>query len=267
MLLFIQHEVNHVFKPLRNIEGKGKKLNKWRDTMKTRTLTMAVLAVAVVSVASFGQGSTYWYNYTDPSWPYRYSEPDQAYPIVAPYYYHPGYDTVAMVLLGANDNYILTDWGKGVKIGTTGYGKLAATAEPIWIHASNAVSPGSVTFPYQVGIGTTNPGSRLTIEGSLALKSVVSNGNYDAAFDDIVILVNSSSSSTVTLPAAVWPDRIGRTYYIKRVGTGSVLVQPGPLDYIDNLARGAAKTLTAQNQCIQIVLGSLNHWYIISNNN
>lgn len=97
-----------------------------------------------------------------------------------------------------------------------------------------------------VGVGTTTPGSKLTVNGSFAAAfRTVTATTFAADENDYYITWNGTAAGTVTLPASTsGTDRTGRLYYVKNTtalytltidGAGSemidngqtVLLQPG----------------------------------------
>lgn len=71
------------------------------------------------------------------------------------------------------------------------------------------------------GIGTTTPGSKLTVNGSFAAayKSVTTS-TYTAGEDDFYVVWNGTGAGTITLPAsASGADRTGRLYYFKNTSS------------------------------------------------
>ena len=94
----------------------------------------------------------------------------------------------------------------------------------------------------------------LKLETYLNVKIVQS--NYNIGQDDVIILVNSVSNVTVTLPNV---SSNGKFYVIKNVGTGSVTVTPSGSSTIDGLSY---VILNMKNQTIEIVSDGSN-WYII----
>ncbi|ROL58455.1 tail fiber protein [Bacteroidetes/Chlorobi group bacterium Naka2016] len=80
-----------------------------------------------------------------------------------------------------------------------------------------------VTGSGNVGVGTTNPNSTLSIEGSISTKvSVVTSGvTLDETYH--TVLANASSNITITLPNPS-TSNVGRTYIIKNINTGNVTI-------------------------------------------
>lgn len=81
-----------------------------------------------------------------------------------------------------------------------------------------------------VGIDTTTPGSKLTVNGSFAPAYRAVTGNYTMTGDDYYLVSNSAANSTVTLPAAqaVGSGNFkGRLYEIKNTHATSTLTVVG----------------------------------------
>lgn len=68
-----------------------------------------------------------------------------------------------------------------------------------------------------VGIGTTNPGSKLTVNGSFAAAySPITATTYTAGENDFYIVWNGTAAGTITLlPSSDPPGRTGRLYFFK----------------------------------------------------
>jgi hypothetical protein len=75
----------------------------------------------------------------------------------------------------------------------------------------------------EVGIGTNNPTSTFSVQGSVSHKVSVVTAN--TTLDDTyhTVLVNSTSALTITLPNPS-PTNVGRTYVIKNINTGVVTI-------------------------------------------
>ncbi len=80
-----------------------------------------------------------------------------------------------------------------------------------------------------VGIGTTTPGSKLTVNGSFAAAfTPVTANTYTIGENDFSIRWNGTADGIITLLASsTTPDRTGRLYFIKNVSTASVLTIDG----------------------------------------
>ncbi|WP_353718694.1 hypothetical protein [Dyadobacter sp. 676] len=68
-----------------------------------------------------------------------------------------------------------------------------------------------------VGIGTTTPGSKLTVNGSFAAaNTIVTANSHLAGENEFFITWNGTAAGTITLPASTSaPDRTGRLYFFK----------------------------------------------------
>lgn len=87
-----------------------------------------------------------------------------------------------------------------------------------------------------VGINTSDPGSKLTVSGSFAAtyRSVTTSGNVNA--DDYYLAYNGNSNGILTLPAVIngSGNFIGRTYHFKNTGTATLSVATSGAELIDN---------------------------------
>jgi len=86
-----------------------------------------------------------------------------------------------------------------------------------------------------IGINTSDPGSKLTVNGSFAAtyKTTGTSGPVDA--NDYYIAYNGNSNGTLTLPAAVSGSGnfIGRTYHFKNTGTATLSIAASGTELID----------------------------------
>lgn len=98
-----------------------------------------------------------------------------------------------------------------------------------------------------VGINTPNPTSVLTVNGSVSKKITAINTSTTLDISHSVILSNSTSGITLTLPSANGIK--GRSYTIKNIGTGNTLIKPSANEKID---LGNSATLSS-GQIITIV--------------
>jgi hypothetical protein len=85
-----------------------------------------------------------------------------------------------------------------------------------------------------VGVSTANPSSTLDVNGSLATAVSVVTGNTTLGAAHSVVLANSASNLTVTLPSAA--GITGRSYTIKNISTGKVTVAAVSSQVIDDVA-------------------------------
>lgn len=87
-----------------------------------------------------------------------------------------------------------------------------------------------------IGINTSDPGSKLTVNGSFAAtyKTTATSGPVDA--NDYYIAYSGNSNGTLTLPAAVTGSGnfIGRTYHFKNTGTATLSIAASGTELIDN---------------------------------
>lgn len=115
----------------------------------------------------------------------------------------------------------------------------------------------SISVNAQVGVGTSSPKSMLDVNGSLGTKVSAITANTTLDINYSVVLCNSSSAMTVTLPAAATCS--GRQYTIKNINTGAVTITPNGSETID------AETfykLSQQYDIISIVSNGTN-WNIL----
>ncbi|GEP93993.1 hypothetical protein [Chitinophaga cymbidii] len=117
------------------------------------------------------------------------------------------------------------------------------------------------------GIGTSNPSSRLHVNGSLATNLVVAtNSPYAATADDYTIIVTPAGGAgnfQVTLPPAA--SGKGRIYVIKRFD-GST---PRPVEVVptgaDDIDGSASFSFDAVNlSCYTFQSDGVSRWYVIS---
>ena len=116
----------------------------------------------------------------------------------------------------------------------------------LWLNAQNA------------GVGTLSPSSTFEVNGSLATKVITITGNTTLSSVHAVILCNSSSNFTVTLPTAVGIS--GRLYTIKNINTNLITILTTGGQTIDGLT---SKFLTAQYNTVQLVSSGSN-WYVLN---
>lgn len=98
------------------------------------------------------------------------------------------------------------------------------------------------------GIGTSTPGSKLTVNGSFAAAYTAVTGNYAMTAADHYVVSNSAANSTVTLPAALAAgsgNYKGRLYQIKNTHTSSTLiVAANGAELIDDIGATGVATLS-----------------------
>jgi hypothetical protein len=108
----------------------------------------------------------------------------------------------------------------------------------------------------------TNINTSGTIKsGGIISKLVSINDNYTVLPSDEIIIVNSTSLKTITLPNA--SELSGRTYLIKRIGTGTITVAAATSDYIDGLS---TFTLGVRYKYVKLVSDGTTNWVIVGNN-
>lgn len=74
--------------------------------------------------------------------------------------------------------------------------------------------------------------AKLHVDGSFATTVTTTTVNLTLDDSHQIVLVNSPEQRTITLPSAV--DKKGRQYTIKKIGSGTVNVQPSNGEKIDN---------------------------------
>ncbi|WP_131726159.1 hypothetical protein [Chryseobacterium sp. Leaf405] len=88
-----------------------------------------------------------------------------------------------------------------------------------------------------VGIGTVDPKSKLTVNGSFAgAYNLITNNTYAVAENDFSIMWNGSANGILTLPISTdSPDRVGRLYYFKNGSTAfSLTINANGTELIDD---------------------------------
>ncbi len=88
------------------------------------------------------------------------------------------------------------------------------------------------------GIGTTTPGSKLSVNGSFGAQytNVTTGGAVGA--NDFYIAYNGSTNGTLTLPAAISGSGnfLGRMYHFKNTGSATLTIAANGAELIDNQA-------------------------------
>jgi hypothetical protein len=87
------------------------------------------------------------------------------------------------------------------------------------------------------GIGTSTPGSKLTVNGSFAAAyTSITATTYTAGENDFYIVWNGTAAGTITLPASTsGPDRTGRLYYFKNTtATFTLTIDAAGTELVDN---------------------------------
>ncbi len=115
----------------------------------------------------------------------------------------------------------------------------------------------SISLQAQVGVGTTSPLSMLDVNGSLATKVSTVTGSTTLDINYSVVLCNSSSAVTITLPSA--SSCSGRQYTVKNINTGAVTITPNGSQAIDG---NSFFILSSQYNIISIVSDGTN-WSIL----
>ncbi|MEI9943347.1 MAG: hypothetical protein WDN26_03930 [Chitinophagaceae bacterium] len=113
------------------------------------------------------------------------------------------------------------------------------------------------------GIGTTQPGSKLTVNGSFAgTYSNITAITYSMTAADYYLAWNGASNGTITLPAyntAVSPATTikGRMYYIKNTSTSSALtVAANGTEKLDNQTGAAVASISLPSGYIAIIIST-----------
>lgn len=99
-----------------------------------------------------------------------------------------------------------------------------------------------------IGIGTSSPGSKLTVNGSFASAYKPVTANYTMTAADFYVVSNSASNSTITLPAALAAGSgnfQGRLYEIKNTHpTSTLTVRPNGSELIDDVGATGVGSIT-----------------------
>ncbi len=116
---------------------------------------------------------------------------------------------------------------------------------------------GTGTNAVNVGIGTTSPGSTLTVNGGLTLKRYAASSNYTATASDYIIAA-TSAGLTITLPDATSFDA-GRMYIIKAEYTSGTSIT---LATTSSQTIDGSSTLpkVSQSSCIRLYSDGKNWW-------
>jgi|SRR5688572_4409672 len=108
------------------------------------------------------------------------------------------------------------------------------------------------------GVGTLTPSSTLEVNGSLATKVTTITGNTTLTSADAVVLCNSASNFTVTLPSAIGIS--GRIYTIKNINTNIVTIMTTGSQTIDGSLN---KLLNSQYDAVQLISNG-NNWHTLN---
>lgn len=100
-----------------------------------------------------------------------------------------------------------------------------------------------------VGIGTTLPGSKLTVNGSFAAPYKIVAASAAVGANDFYTAYNGAVDGTLTLPAATAAapaagNILGRLYHFKNTGTATLTVAASGTELIDNQAGAGIANFT-----------------------
>lgn len=156
-------------------------------------------------------------------------------------------------LVIGNDTYSATDT-EGFKIKVGDAGAVALT----WTAGDFTLGPDSDTDAVKLDSNKDFyiTAGNLVSQGGRKLKVTVVTGTYTALTSDDVIVGNSTTAFTITLPAA---SGGGRRYHVKNINTGTVTVDGDSSDTID----GDASQALAQWDAIILEDYAANKWVIL----
>lgn len=106
-----------------------------------------------------------------------------------------------------------------------------------------------VTGTGNTGIGTADPGSTMTINGSLAGRyRIETNTTANISGTDYYVAYNGSANGTLTLPAAISGsgNYLGRVYHIKNTSLFSLTVAANGSEQLDNQTGAGVASITVQ---------------------
>lgn len=109
---------------------------------------------------------------------------------------------------------------------------------------TNNIDRIAVSSSGNVGIGTTNPNSTLSVDGSISNKVTIVNSNQTLDDTFHTVIANSTSGITITLPSPS-SSNIGRNYIIKNINTGIVT--------INGSIEGSTSIMLRQRESIELI--------------
>lgn len=97
-----------------------------------------------------------------------------------------------------------------------------------------------------VGVSTNAPGSTLTVNGSFAATYKKVTANYTMTTNDYYLAAENATAVTITLPIVTTanPSIQGRDYNIKNTGAGTVTIQAGGTERLDNQSGNSITSIT-----------------------
>jgi hypothetical protein len=100
-----------------------------------------------------------------------------------------------------------------------------------------------------VGIGTTLPGSKLTVNGSFAAPYKIVTATATVGANDFYTAYNGAANGTLTLPAATAAapaagNILGRVYHFKNTGTTVLTVAAAGAELLDNQSGAGVASIT-----------------------
>lgn len=135
----------------------------------------------------------------------------------------------------------------------------AAAYGGISIHASGGTEIARFTRGGEVGISSTTPTSKLTVQGPIATAFATKTTTYTVTATDSVIKADATGGAfTITLPTAV--GCAGRVYTIKKVDAANNIIVDG--DGSETIDGADDYTLSTQWQSIKLVSDGAN-WLLI----
>lgn len=110
------------------------------------------------------------------------------------------------------------------------------------------VCTGAFAQTGNVGIGTTSPGSKLTVNGSFGATYTVVSASGAIGASDFYTAYNGGSNGTLTLPAAVSGSGnfLGRTYHFKNTGAAILTIAANGAELIDNQSGAGVASINVQ---------------------